>query len=154
MARSVVVLNASYEPISRTKLGRAINLVVAGEAVIEEAVDGLLMRHQTGELPYPKIIRMLRYIKIPNFYEPQPWSKSGVIRRDNATCQYCRETGVRMTIDHVNPRALGGGNSWENTVAACFPCNNKKGHKTLKESGMVLIREPRVPLRSEFSISI
>lgn len=154
MASSVVVLNASYEPISRTKLGRAVNLVVAGDAVIEESVDGQMMRHQNGELPYPKIIRMLRYIKIPNFYTEQPWSRSGVIRRDRAMCQYCRETGVRMTIDHVFPRALGGDNSWENTVAACFPCNNKKGHKTLKESGLILISEPRAPLKCEFIITV
>jgi 5-methylcytosine-specific restriction endonuclease McrA len=29
------------------------------------------------------------------------------------------------TIDHVQPKALGGNNQMKNLVVACFECNNK-----------------------------
>lgn len=151
MSGSVVVLNSTYEPISLTRLGRAMNLVLSGQAVIEEAIPERFVRHKTGEFPFPRIIRMLRYIKIPFFYDVIPWSRSGVLRRDNHTCQYCGSKSGRMTIDHVLPRALGGGNTWENTVSACFSCNNRKGHKPLEKSGLKLRSIPKAPRRFEFS---
>lgn len=151
MSGSVVVLNSTYEPISMTRLGRAMSLVLSGQAVIEEAIPERFIRHKSGQFPFPKIIRMLRYIKIPFFYEEVPWSRTGVLRRDGYECQYCETKKGRMTIDHVLPRALGGGNFWENTVTACFSCNNKKGHKTLDQTGMTLKQRPKAPRRFEFS---
>ncbi|MEZ5752713.1 MAG: HNH endonuclease, partial [Paracoccaceae bacterium] len=64
--------------------------------------------------------------------------------RDDFCCQYC---GSRhdLTFDHVVPRALGGETSWENVVAACAPCNVRKGSKTLRQSGLVLARPPLRP---------
>jgi 5-methylcytosine-specific restriction endonuclease McrA len=50
-----------------------------------------------------------------------------------------------LTFDHVVPRKLGGVTSWENVVAACAPCNLRKGSKTLRESGMKLRQTPRRP---------
>ena len=152
MSGSIVVLNSTYEPISLTRLGRAVNLVMSGKAVIEEAIPDRFVRHSRGKLPLPKIIRMLQYIKIPFFYEEQPWSRNGVLRRDKHVCQYCGQKKSKMTIDHVTPRALGGGNTWENTVAACFPCNNKKGHKPLNRTNMTLLSRPRAPLRFEYAL--
>ena len=60
-------------------------------------------------------------------------------------CYYCghdiararqanKVTGVRAsTIDHVIPLYIGGPNTMKNFVAACSPCNVKKGHKTIEE---------------------
>ena len=39
--------------------------------------------------------------------------------------------------------------SWENVVAACSPCNLRKGSKTLKHSGLSLKRPPRAPSPEE-----
>lgn len=41
-------------------------------------------------------------------------------------CSYCG--GLADTIDHIDPRALGGLNSPENVTAACKSCNSQK-HK-------------------------
>lgn len=51
-----------------------------------------------------------------------------VLRRDRFTCHYCGRSAphVEMTIDHVNPRALGGGDTADNLVAACVECNGGK----------------------------
>lgn len=59
-------------------------------------------------------------------------------RRDNYTCRYCKKKkrGSELSIDHVYPKSKGGGNTWENCVAACIECNQKKADKTLKEAGI------------------
>ena len=51
-----------------------------------------------------------------------------VLKRDNNTCRYCggRSPDVVLTIDHVVPVALGGGDAAENLVAACKDCNSGK----------------------------
>lgn len=43
-------------------------------------------------------------------------------------CTYCH-TRLEVwegTLDHVIPRAKGGGNGPDNLVLACFPCNQAK----------------------------
>ena len=46
-----------------------------------------------------------------------------VLRRDNYTCRYCRSEDGALTVDHVTPTALGGGDGPDNLVAACKDCN-------------------------------
>ena len=47
--------------------------------------------------------------------------------------------------DHVLPLSRGGGNSWENVVASCSPCNNRKGDRLPREAGMKLLAQPKEP---------
>lgn len=51
-----------------------------------------------------------------------------VLRRDNHTCRYCGLTApaTELTIDHVTPTALGGGDDPANLVVACKACNAGK----------------------------
>lgn len=51
-----------------------------------------------------------------------------VLKRDNHTCRYCGATApdVKLTVDHVTPVALGGGDDPTNLVAACRDCNAGK----------------------------
>lgn len=37
-----------------------------------------------------------------------------------------------MTIDHVVPKWLGGGEEDDNLVPACSTCNGAKGHKSIE----------------------
>ena len=48
-------------------------------------------------------------------------------------------------MDHVLPKSRGGKNTWENLVAACKRCNQKKGSRTTKESGMIPLKKPVRP---------
>ncbi|MEI6500356.1 MAG: HNH endonuclease [Armatimonadota bacterium] len=50
-----------------------------------------------------------------------------------------------LTLDHVVPRRRGGGATWDNLVACCAQCNNKKADKTPREADMTLLRKPRRP---------
>ena len=51
-----------------------------------------------------------------------------VLRRDNNTCRYCGASApeVKIAIDHVVPKSLGGLDVAENLVAACVDCNTGK----------------------------
>ncbi|MEM7521781.1 MAG: HNH endonuclease, partial [Pseudomonadota bacterium] len=43
------------------------------------------------------------------------------------------------------PRSAGGVTSWQNVVAACSPCNLRKGSKPIHKTGLNLRRPPRQP---------
>jgi hypothetical protein len=52
-----------------------------------------------------------------------------VLRRDGHRCRYCgvsADEGAALTVDHVIPVALGGGDKPDNLVAACKDCNAGK----------------------------
>lgn len=51
-----------------------------------------------------------------------------ILRRDGHTCRYCgaKAPDVALTVDHVTPTALGGGDDPSNLVTACQPCNAGK----------------------------
>lgn len=51
-----------------------------------------------------------------------------IMRRDNHTCRYCGASApdVKLTVDHVVPQALGGGDEPANLVTACKDCNAGK----------------------------
>jgi 5-methylcytosine-specific restriction endonuclease McrA len=70
------------------------------------------------------------------------------LERDRHTCQYCNYRGEQLTLDHVIPRSRGGGDTWDNLVAACVRCNVNKGNRTPKEAGMPLTIQPRRPYSS------
>lgn len=62
--------------------------------------------------------------------------RAAVMARDGGLCRYCDQPGD--TLDHVLPVSRGGGNSPENLVVACKPCNLRKGALTPAEAGMPL----------------
>lgn len=51
-----------------------------------------------------------------------------ILRRDGHACRYCGATApdVALTVDHVIPTTLGGGDEPANLVTACQPCNAGK----------------------------
>ena len=52
-------------------------------------------------------------------------------------------TPAELTLDHVIPKSRGGNSNWDNLVACCKRCNNRKGSRTPEEAGMKLARLPR-----------
>ena len=51
-----------------------------------------------------------------------------VFKRDGFACQYCGRTPptVVLEVDHIDPVANGGKNSFHNLITACFDCNRGK----------------------------
>ena len=139
--RLCLVLNASYEAIHVASARRALTLVFKGAAVVEE-VSAYTVRTARINVPVPSVIRLMKYPRVPRLNRTV--SRKGIMLRDRNTCQYCRaELPPRsLTLDHVTPRSRAGTSTWENLVACCFPCNNRKGNRTPQEAGMPLARRP------------
>lgn len=70
-----------------------------------------------------------------------------VLTRDEFTCYYCRATredGVRLTVDHVVPVALGGTDEPSNLVTACEPCNSGKSSTSPTEEIVEEVKDDAV----------
>lgn len=141
---STVLLNASYEVLDEVSWQRAIALVLAGEAEVFEADETKLIRSQHLTLPFPKVIRLVRYVYVKFVSKVHKTvSKKAILARDKHTCAYCGKSA--KTVDHVLPKSRGGKDTFENLVAACFKCNNKKDNRTPEEAHMKLLWEPWNP---------
>jgi 5-methylcytosine-specific restriction endonuclease McrA len=142
LQKPVLVLNASYEPINVCAARRALVLVLKGVASAEEHSPHSV--HSSRRvMTLPSVIRLLEYRRIP--HQTRALSRKNILMRDRYTCQYCLKTlpSAEMTLDHVIPRSRSGETTWENLVACCHHCNNKKGCRTPEEAGMKLTRPPR-----------
>ena len=140
-----LVLNADYRPLSYYPLSlwpwqEAIKAAFLDRVSIVAEYDAFV-RSPTTEIRIPSVV------VLKEFVQPQKrvaFTRFNLFLRDEFCCQYCGAKGD-LTFDHVIPRARGGVTSWENVVAACSPCNLRKGSKSLKQVGMHLRRPPRQP---------
>lgn len=142
MTGHVLVLNQDYRALTICSVERAIVLVILRKAELIEALPDRFVRSPSTQLPWPSIVRLRGYVTVP--YKRIMISRKNILRRDRFRCQYC-SSREHLTIDHVVPKSRGGRDSWENLVAACTPCNNKKGNRTPDEANMVLKRPPFRP---------
>lgn len=142
---SVLVLNATYEPLNVVSVRRAVVLLLKEKAELVEAAEARL-RAERMEIPVPLVIRLVTYVRIPRRIH-LPVTRRTVLARDNYTCQYCGEQPgkANLTVDHVLPRSRGGTHTWENVVTACGRCNRRKGNRTPEEAGMPLRTRPARP---------
>ncbi|MFA5582483.1 MAG: HNH endonuclease [Paracoccaceae bacterium] len=140
-----LVLNADYRPLSYYPLSlwpwqEAIKAAVLDRVAIVAQYDHVV-RSPSVEIRIPSVVVLRDYVK------PQKrvaFTRFNLFLRDEFCCQYCGARGD-LTFDHVIPRARGGRTSWENVVAACAPCNLRKGSMSLRQSGLSLRRAPRRP---------
>ena len=142
LAGHVLVLNQDYQALSVCSVERAVGLVFLHKAeVVESRLDRALRTARTS-YPWPSVVRLKRYVRVP--YRKVLLTRRNVLRRDRHRCVYCG-AAERLTIDHVLPKSRGGPDSWENLVAACTPCNNRKGNRTPEEAGLPLRKRPYRP---------
>ena len=140
-----LVLNADFRPLSYYPLSLwpwqdAIKAAVLDRVQIVAEYDHVV-RSQRQEFRIPSVVVLKEFVK------PQKrvaFTRFNLFLRDEFCCQYCGSKGD-LTFDHVVPRSRGGVTSWENVVAACSPCNLKKGGRTPKQAGMPPIVQPIRP---------
>lgn len=142
LQRPVLVLNASFEPINICAARRALVLVLKGIASAEEE-SATAVHSSRRSVRVPSVIRLLEYRRIP--HQTRALSRKNIMMRDRYTCQYCMKVlpAGELTLDHVIPRSRAGESAWENLVACCHSCNNRKGCRTPEEAGFKLARQPR-----------
>ncbi len=159
----VLLLNGhSWEPLAIISIPRAINLLLAGKAVVVEQSERFL-RTVASTFPVPSVIALRTYINVPR--RRAQWSRKGILARDNYTCIFCGArsgdtvrghvlTKTDLTVDHLVPRSRGGRDTWTNTACACYACNHRKGDRLPEEAGMKLRWEPKTPRTSYLVIAI
>ena len=141
--RRVLLLNVTYEPLTTVGLKRAVCLVLCDKAeIVHHDSGGQLMHSATVSIATPSVIRLQRYVRIPQ-RNRVPLTRAALMRRDNYKCAYCGRHAE--TIDHVLPRSRGGQHAWENCVASCTMCNHRKADRLLEELGWSLPVAPAVP---------
>jgi 5-methylcytosine-specific restriction endonuclease McrA len=145
MDGSVLVLNATYEPLNVVSIRRAIVLLLKEKAEVVEAAAAIL-RAEHARMEYPLVIRLVTYVKVPR-QMGLPLTRRTVLARDQYTCQYCgTQPGKNhLTVDHIIPRSKGGLTVWDNVVAACAACNQRKGNRSPHDAGMPLRSKPGRP---------
>ncbi len=145
MSAYVTVYNqGGAEYLGRVSLHHAITMIHKGKAIVKDFIEGAPF----GPYERPTAVELVRYVHAKWKYDRKgvvPFSKKGVLRRDGHVCAYCG--GHATTVDHVMPKWEGNAATWNNSVAACFPCNNKKGGRSPAQAGMPIkyVRTPWTP---------
>jgi 5-methylcytosine-specific restriction endonuclease McrA len=146
----VYLLNSDYTYLNSITWQKSICLLTKGKVQVLKYSDKIIKNYDGSVvMKVPAVLRLIKFIRTL-FRTNVPWSKRNVIVRDNHTCAYCGVKTNKLTIDHVIPRSKGGKSTFENCVAACRDCNNKKGNKSCREVNMFLKVKPSQPTISEF----
>ena len=140
-----LVLNADFRPLSYYPLSlwpweEAVKAVYQDRVDVVSVYDKVV-RSPSMEMQLPSVISLKSYVD----QDRKPaFTRFNVFLRDKFQCQYCG-SDEDLTFDHAIPRAHGGETTWENVVAACSPCNLRKGSKLPKQALMFPHQRPYRP---------
>jgi len=160
----ILVLNRGYTPIQIVDWKVAMSLIYKDAA---HAIDNTFMSYSFADWmkfsitlegePYAKVATVSQGIAVPeiivlNKFDRLPdkevkFSRENIFKVYNYQCAYCGEIFpmAKLTLDHITPRSLGGGTTWNNIVPSCKPCNNRKANLTLTQAGLKLLFKPKKP---------
>ena len=76
--------------------------------------------------------------------------------RDGGRCAYTERVlkPEECSMEHVTPRSKGGTTEWKNVVLADKRIDNIRGNRSLKEAGLTLKIQPKVPAAKPFHESL
>lgn len=158
MSHDVLILSSDYKPVDILTWQQAFTKLLSTDSLeYVYAIDNTILGYNKvirdgkgNEYQIPAVLRLKNYVHAHN--RPAVYSKESVYARDGYHCQYCGRKVHRsqLTIDHVIPKAHWNPkrysfrcSSFENCVAACKPCNQRKANRTPTQAGMTLIRKPK-----------
>ena len=158
MEAQILRLNSAGQPIEWLHWKECVCLYARD--LVEWSLGGVVKKvhggrsRLTGQLSImelPAIVacggqRLTPVKKVP------PLTNQALFYRDNCQCLYCGGyfTFAELSRDHVHPKSRGGPDRWENVVAACKRCNQRKGSALLSEIDMDLLALPYRPNPSEY----
>ena len=113
---------------------------------IKSQVDLASCHHWSEDMPYRAVIAVgVQHVHGTILYQiagtsdtPRSAAKALKLALDKhgGKCFYCKTVSaadvlVEMTLDHIEPQAIGGNSDISNLVVACKPCNAAKGHQLI-----------------------
>ncbi len=140
-----LVLNADFRPLSYFPLSLwswqdAVKAVFLDRVNIVSEYERTV-RSPSAEIRLPSVVSLREYVRPARH---PAFTRFNVFLRDRFSCQYCGSSDD-LTFDHLIPRALGGQTTWENVVAACSPCNLRKGGHHPRHTNMWPAQMPYRP---------
>lgn len=145
-----LVLNADFRPLSYAPLSlatwqEAVCDVVSGKVVVVSEYDSWA-HSPSNRMRLPSVVALRTFRP---HVRRVAFTRFNVFLRDRFACQYCGAVlpASALTFDHVVPRSRGGITSWCNIVAACQPCNTRKGDRMTP----LPRRRPREPTPRELN---
>jgi len=141
---AVLKLDSAFKPIEIITWEEAFLLTWLNKAWAAEYSDKWV-HSATKAFQIPSVIVLFKYIDEKFF--TLPCTRKNILIRDENQCQYCakRFREAHLTVDHVIPKSKGGTSSWNNVVAACKVCNQKKRDYWVENAPVSLIRPPKKP---------
>ena len=130
----------SYYPLSLWSWQDAIKAVFLERVNIVAEYD-FAVHSPSAQMKLPSVVCLKQFVR-PS--RKPAFTRFNVFLRDRFECQYCGADSD-LTFDHVVPRSRGGQTTWENVVAACSPCNLRKGNKLPSRAKMWPTQQPFVP---------
>jgi 5-methylcytosine-specific restriction endonuclease McrA len=141
MTESVLVRNACTTPLRWVPWQRAVVAVVTDQAEIIVADETSQVRSPHLALPWPLEIQLHAYVHVPYVGaggDPvDRAARRSILHRDKNSVRL-----LRRRRDHDRPHlseVRGGLDTWDNLIAACLPCNQRKRNRTPEEAGMRLL---------------
>ena len=140
-----LVLNADFRPLSYYPLSLwgwqdTVKAVCLDRVNIVSEYDRAV-HSPSFEMRLPSVVSLKSYIKPARH---PAFTRFNLFLRDRFVCQYCGANND-LTFDHLVPRSRGGQTTWTNIVAACAPCNLKKGGLMPAEARMWPTQAPFEP---------
>ena len=141
---AVLKLDSAFKPIEIITWEEAFVLTWLNKAWAAEYSDKWVHSAKKA-FQIPSVIVLFKYIDEKFF--TLPCTRKNILIRDENRCQYCakRFREAHLTVDHVIPKSKGGTSSWNNVVAACKACNQKKRDYWVENAPVSLIRLPKKP---------
>jgi len=77
-------------------------------------------------------------------------TRERIYQRDGHRCVWCEDSiyevpSIELTLDHVTPQVLGGGNEPRNLVTACRSCNCSRQALPVNQFAQVLADRGKDP---------
>lgn len=142
-----LVLNADWTPLGLLPVSvmnwqDAVKAIYLGTVRSHHEYENWTVHSPSRTFSVPSVVITTRYIKVRRSVAFTP---ELVFLRDGFQCQYCggKFRSGDLTVDHVVPKSKGGPRNFQNLVAACSPCNSKRGNN-------VSIKPKRAPYRPSY----
>ncbi len=151
----VLKIDKSGRPLRWISKEMATNLVCNGKVLWAFGEQTFTMHGGINRSGKRSIIQLSPIIAVDGSVKRHainiPLMNKYLFRRDQYMCMYCGQHFSRseLTRDHILPRSRGGVDAWNNVVAACRPCNQRKGARLPEEANMPLLAVPFKPTFSE-----